>query len=217
MEAIGGGLLACSLPVGVDDEALRWTEHFHAFVRAQEQHVVIPLGVAKKLVERRSVNIPGGENQAAIQRDPGLSQTQLLFGQHLAVHAFTIDRRADEVAVGTKRPAVIDALVNLGVAAVGSADAHASVRADVKSDMDLAFLVAGNDHRVRTQVADHEVAGIGDFRLMAQQNPDFAENLLHFDFVDFAIRQYTHLYFASRWIDQVCDFGSIRQYGACSC
>ncbi|MNP01636.1 hypothetical protein D3C76_934600 [compost metagenome] len=49
VEAIGGRLLARGFPVGVDDKALGWAEHFHALVGTTEQHVVVPFGIAEKL------------------------------------------------------------------------------------------------------------------------------------------------------------------------
>ncbi len=91
VETVGRRLLASRLPVGVNDKALRWTEYFHALVGATEEHVVIPLGIAQEFVERWSIDIPGRKDQTAIQRDPSLFQAQFFFGQHLAVHAFTLD------------------------------------------------------------------------------------------------------------------------------
>src|SRR3990167_9921627 len=108
MEAICCRLFASGLPVGIDDETLRWTQYLHAFVAAAEEHVVVPLGIAEEFVEGRSVDVPGGEDQAAIERHAGLLQTQLLLGHHLAVHALALDRRTDEVAVWAERPAVIE-------------------------------------------------------------------------------------------------------------
>ncbi|MNV75834.1 hypothetical protein D3C71_1691510 [compost metagenome] len=133
------------------------------------------------------------------------------------MHAFTLDRRADEVAIGAESPAVIDALVNLRVAAVGSADAHPAVRAHIEGHEHLALLATGHNDRIRTHVTDHEVAGIRNFRFMTQHYPDLAEDFFHFQIVNFVVRQHTHLHFTAGWIDEVRDLGSIRQYGACSC
>src|SRR5690606_32783104 len=91
MEAIGGGLFASGLPVGVHDEPLRWAQYLHALVAAAEEHVVIPLGVAQELIERRAVDVPGCEDQTAIKRYARLFQTQLFLSHHFAMHTLALD------------------------------------------------------------------------------------------------------------------------------
>src|SRR5690606_28291164 len=100
-------------------------QYLHALVAAAEEHVVIPFGIAQELIERRTVDVPGCEDQTAIKRHPSLLQTQFFLGHHLAVHAFALDWRADEVTVGPERPTVVDALMNLCITAIGGTDAHA--------------------------------------------------------------------------------------------
>ncbi|MNE02764.1 hypothetical protein D3C80_952460 [compost metagenome] len=119
------------------------------------------------------------------------------------MHALALNRRADEVAIGTEGPAVIDAFVNLRITAIGGADAHAPVRADVEVYEYLTFFAAGNNDRVGTHVTDHEIAGVRDFRLVPQEHPDLAEDLFHLQVVDFVVRQHTHLHFPAGGIDEI--------------
>jgi len=217
METIGGGLLASGLPVRVHDEPLRWAQHLHALVAAAEEHVVIPFGIAQELIERRAVDVPGCEDQTAIKCYPRLFQTQLFLGHHLAMHTLALDRRADEVTVWPERPTMVDALVNLRITAIGGADAHAAVWANIERDVNFALFSPGGDHRIRAHVAHDEIAGVRDFRFVAKQDPDLAEDLFHFQLVDFPVAKDPHLYFTCRWVDKIRDLGSVGQYGARCC
>src|SRR5690606_11111333 len=147
MEAIGSRLFASGFPVGVDDEPLRRAQYLHALVAAAEEHVVIPFGIAQELIERRTVNVPSCEDQTAIKSYPGLFQTQLFLGHHLAMHTLALDCRADEITVGPERPTMVDALVNLRITAIGSADAHAAVWANIERDVNFAIFSSGGNHR----------------------------------------------------------------------
>ena len=133
------------------------------------------------------------------------------------MHALTLDWRADEITVGPERPTVIDALVYLCVTAIGGTDAHSSMRANIERNENLALFTAGGNHRIRAHVAHDEIAGVRDFRFVAEENPDLAEDLFHLQLIDFPVAQDAHLYFTCRWVDKIRDLGSVGQYGARCC
>src|SRR5690606_2924476 len=78
METIRRRLLTGRFPVCIDDETLWPPENLHALIATQEKHVVVPLGITEKLIKRRAIDIPGSEDQTAVERHPGFLQAQLL-------------------------------------------------------------------------------------------------------------------------------------------
>src|SRR3546814_16991552 len=77
MEPVRTGLLAWNLPVARQHETLRRPKYLTAIVAAAEQLVEIEFGVAVKRVKRRTIDIPGRENQLAIQLPPHLLPPKL--------------------------------------------------------------------------------------------------------------------------------------------
>ena len=80
----------------------------------QNKQIEVELRIPEELLERGAVNIPGREDQAAVELYARLAAgPALLWGKDVAVHLLALDRRADETAVRTERPTVIDAAVHL--------------------------------------------------------------------------------------------------------
>src|ERR1700733_4954492 len=146
VKSVSGRLFSGRFPIGSDDESLRRSQDFHSAVRPAEQHVVVPLGISQELLKRGAIDIPGRENQTAVQGYTGLLKPQLLLRYDLAVHAFVRDRGSDEIAVGAKRPAVIGTFVNLRAPAIEGANSHAAMRTDIEQHVDRALSVPGDDH-----------------------------------------------------------------------
>src|SRR5690606_16413224 len=160
METIRRRLLTGRFPVCIDDETLWRPENLHALIATQEKHVVVPLGITEKLIKRRAFDIPGGEDQTAVERHPGFLQAQLLLRQHLAMHALALYWRANKIAVGAESPAVINTFMDRGVTAISQRYTHTPVRADVQSDMNFTVLVTGNDHGIGSHVTHHAIVGL---------------------------------------------------------
>src|SRR5277367_5392771 len=106
MEAVRCRLLRGGLPIGRHDEFLRRPEHLESAVRAAEQQIEIELRVTEELLERRALDIPGGEDQSAIELHACLPQTKILLGEYIAVHLLALDGRAHEAAIRAERPTV---------------------------------------------------------------------------------------------------------------
>ncbi len=186
MEAVRSGLFAGNLPVARQHETLRRTKHLKAVVRTAEKLIKVEFGVAQIILERQ-ILVPGGEDQAAIEMDAGLLQSQFVLGPLVAVHLLLFDRRADEAAVRAEGPAMVNAAMGVGIARFGRADLHAAMGADVQHDVDFATAVARDDHIVFGHVAHDIVAGLGNFRLMAKEQPGAGENPLHLQLVQLLV------------------------------
>src|SRR3546814_9352984 len=141
MEPGRSGLLARNLPVARQHETRRRPKHLKAIVAAAEQLVEIEFGVAQKRVKRRTIDIPGRENQPAIQMHPRLLQPKLLLRALVPVHLLLLDRRPDEAAVRTKRPAMINAAMRLRIARLAKTHLHPAMRTHVQRYMNLALTI----------------------------------------------------------------------------
>src|SRR3546814_16926641 len=116
IEPVRTGLLAWNLPVARQHETLRLPKHLNAIVAAAEQLVEIEFGDAQKRVKRRTIEIPGRENQPAIQMHPRLLQPNLLLRELVPVHLPLLDRLPDEAAVRQKPPPILNAPILLRIA-----------------------------------------------------------------------------------------------------
>src|SRR3546814_1300286 len=116
MEPVRTGLLARNLPVARQHETLRRPKHLKAIVAAAEQLVEIEFGVAQKRVKRRTIDIPGRENQPAIQMHPRLLQPKLLLRALVPVHLLILDRRPDEAARSEEHTSELQSLMRISYA-----------------------------------------------------------------------------------------------------
>src|SRR3546814_10897290 len=114
------------------------------------QLVEMEFGVAKKRVKRRTIDIPVRENQPAIQMHPRLLQPKLLLRALVPVHLLLLDRRPDEAAVRTKRPAMINAAMRLRIARLAKTHLHPAMRTHVQRYMNLA-LTRSEEHTYELQ------------------------------------------------------------------
>lgn len=212
VETVGTRLFTRHFPVAGQGEALRRAEQFKTIVSPAEQLVHVVFDVAQIFVERRAIDVPGGKDQATIKVNLGLLQAQGLLVHIVAVHLFAFNRRADEVAVRSECPAVVNALVNALVAGFAKAYAHAAVGADIQRNIDFAILAASHDHIVFRHVANDEVAGFWNFAFMAQQQPGFGENLFHFEVVELFVGHHAKRDLIALAHDQIVKRGSVAQY-----
>src|SRR5262249_31584452 len=90
-----------------------------------------------------------------------------------------VARHADQAAVIAVGPAVIDALEAAPIALALGADDGAAVAAGVEQAMELAALVAAEDHRPSRHLARAEIAGLLELRGMADIDPAATEDLRH--------------------------------------
>ena len=63
------------------------------------------------------------------------------------------------------------------------------VAADVQEGADLAGAVADHEHRVLAHVGGEKVAGVGDLRLVAEEEPAAGKDLLQLLLVDFLVAE----------------------------
>src|SRR3546814_16596399 len=124
MEPVRTGLLAWNLPVARQHETLRRPKHLKAIVAAAEQLVEIESGVAQKRVKRMTIDIPGRENQPAIQMHPSLLQPKLILRALVPVHLLLLDRLPDAAAVRTKRTAITNAAMHLPIPRLPNPQPH---------------------------------------------------------------------------------------------
>src|SRR3546814_18821702 len=110
------------------------------------QLVEMEFGVAKKRVKRRTIDIPVRENQPAIQMHPRLLQPKLLLRALVPVHLLLLDRRPDEAAVRTKRPAMINAAMRLRIARLPKTHLTHAMRQPVKRYLNLSLTITTHNH-----------------------------------------------------------------------
>ena len=157
---------------------------------AIEEYVEIPGGGAEVFQQGRRVRVEGGEDEALVDVELGHGNEAPLGLVQLVVVGVLQVGDGLQRAVVAEGPAVIGADEGGGVAVVGAAEAVAAVAADVQERADLAGAVAHHQHRVFAHVGGEEVAGVGNLRLVAEQEPAAGENLLQLLLVDFLVAEY---------------------------
>ncbi|MNF91990.1 hypothetical protein D3C84_746170 [compost metagenome] len=176
---VAAEVFRAALPVRLDDEALGLLDDLHAVRMQAEDGVEHPGGGAEVLAQRRHFIGQGGEDEA-VQHFHARSaqQAPFLLVERAAVGILQV-RGAGPVAVVAIGPAMVGALEGAGVALVVVADFGATVAAVVEHDIDLATVVAGDDDLVETQATEHEVALVGDFGSMGNEDPGSRKDSLH--------------------------------------
>src|SRR3546814_7700967 len=86
---------------------------------------------------------------------PLLLQPKLLLRALVPVHLLLLDRRPDEAAVRTKRPAMINAAMRLRIARLAKTHLHPAMRTHVQRYMNLALTVTRHNHIVLAHVANN--------------------------------------------------------------
>ena len=178
-EVLGG-----ELPVAGDDPLVDATEDFGPALAPVEERVEVPGHGPEVFQQRRSVRIEGGEYQSLVRVKLGhWYQAPLRLVELVVVGVLEVGH-GRQLAVSTKGPAVVGADECPGVAVVGSAEAIATVAADVEESVDLALPVAGDEDGIFAHVGGEEIARVGDLGLVAEEEPATRKDLLQFLLVD---------------------------------
>src|SRR5208283_1322397 len=108
-----------------------------------------------------------------------LRQAEFVLAKRLVIAAGV--GHADQVTAIVVSPSMIGASEGVGVAAVALTHGVAAMHTPVEHELNVAVLVARNDHRLQTDLTRHVVAGLGNLALMRDVNPfaipDFFELL----------------------------------------
>jgi hypothetical protein len=152
-----------------------------------EDDVHVPAHVAQVLVKRRRVLVPGAEPEAVVAAElRHRDQTELLLHK-LALAVVVLAGGVQQLAVVLVGPAVVRALEEGGVVAVGPRDAHAAVAAGVEEGVDLALVVAYQHDRIHAAGARDEVARLRDLAVVPDEEPRLAEDPLELEFEDLRV------------------------------
>jgi len=106
---------------------------------------------------------------------------------------------------------MIDAAMGGGITRFGGANLHAAMGADVEHDMHVAITRPRHDHIILGHVAHDIVACLGDFRLMAQQQPGARKDALHLQIVEFLVVHHAQRHLIHVAVDEVVERGAIAQ------
>src|SRR5262249_40975439 len=133
------------------------------------------------------VLVPACKNESPIDAQLGdRDKTELvLLELARAVMVFGADR--DQLAVIAVRPAVIGAAQEAHVLAIGAAYPHAAVTARIEKDAHHAVVVAHQDGWIDAAGPAQHVARIGNFALVADEEPAAPEDAIDFHAKDFGI------------------------------
>src|SRR5579862_7174282 len=156
---------------------MRFADDFKTARRQRQIQIEIPAVFSEIVQQRTDVRIERREDQAAIgfgarrrQQSPLLQVESLVGGVDV--------RHARQFAGVPVSPAMIGAEKRFRVAFVGEAEPRAAMPATVEQDADDVVLAADHNERVVADRARDVVARIGNLRLMRQENPVTAKNLL---------------------------------------
>src|SRR6266567_2189166 len=139
------------------------------------------------ILERGSFGVPGGPQRAIKVLELGdLSEAPLLFVDLSVVGVRVVaETHADQAAAGVVSPGVEGASEDQAVALVVAAHLHAAVTARIQEGANLIILaVPHEDHLFGAHAAHHEVSGIRQLALVAEEQPAPLEDLLHLLFED---------------------------------
>src|SRR6266852_3893779 len=127
-------------------------------------------------IERGPAHAQTCEDQAAMRRyarHPG--QGELLLAERRIVAGSIW--HADQIAAIIVSPSVIGATECVRVAAVALAYGVAAMHASIQHQVDLAVLVARDDHRLQSDLASYIVARFRNFTLISYVDPFAIPNL----------------------------------------
>ena len=172
------------LPVRRDAPLLEGGEHFEAgvFAVARLGHVAHGLGEGPQVIlERRCLPVPGRPQRAVVVLElRDLDQAPLPAVELAVVRVRVVDAvGADKLPSGVVGPGVEGAGEHEPVALVVAADLLTPVPTRVEEGPDLVVLaVAHEDDFLGAHARDHEVPGVGNQALVADEQPAASEDLL---------------------------------------
>ena len=169
-----GRVLELDLPVALEPE-LVLTVRLDRVAGALFHEQVDPrLRAAEEILERFDRIVEAREDQPLVHADAQLHERQVAFLAHAFV-AVAVRQRAQR-AVERVRPAVIRAREALRVALVRFAHGRAAMAAAVLQHVDLAGLVAHDDHRLAADRRRDEVARVRQLAFVRDPDPGAVED-----------------------------------------
>ena len=182
-------LLRGQLPVAAQFPAMRAGQDHHAGLGLVEDQVEIPLHVAEIIVQADGVLVETGEDEPAERLDARHLDQPPLLAFEFAVIGFPELRHADQPTAIVVRPAVVGTRERLGIAAVQATQARPAVPAGVEEDAQPSVRVAQHEHGFFAHGVRHEVARIGQLRVVRDVQPAAAEDACLFVFVHARIHE----------------------------
>src|SRR6185369_910747 len=123
----------------------------------------------------------------------------------------------DEPAVQRVVPAVIAADEVLRVPLLAAAQRVATMATAVEQDIDVAVVVADDDHLILADVVDEVVARLRDLRLVAHEVPATSEDPFELEFVDLLVREDAPIEHAGGGVEHGHDVRFVPGAGGLSC
>ena len=148
MIGVAEEILGRELPVGGKHPFVHADHLGAAFaaVAAIQRLIEMDLGVAEIGDEIGRVLVPGRPDRALVVAELGDRDQRVGIPVQHAVIQRPVERNALQLAVGGVGPAVIGAGEQRGIALLVTAHLHAAMPARIQEDVDLALLVAAEDH-----------------------------------------------------------------------
>ena len=168
---------------------MRAGQDHHAGLGLVEDQVEIPLHVAEIIVQADGVLVETGEDEPAERFDARHLDQPPLLAFEFAVIGFPELRHADQPTAIVVRPAVVGTRERLGVAAVQATQARPAVPAGVEEDAQPAVRVAYHEHGFFAHGVRHEVARIGQLRVVRDVQPATAEDARLLVFVHVCVHE----------------------------
>jgi hypothetical protein len=156
------------------------------------------------------------EDEALVGRELGDGRKAETVLVHLAGIEVLVAGDPDEPSVDTVRPPVVRAQEALGVALLGATDRVTAVHAGVQHGPDAAVLLPHDQHVVPAHHGREEIARLRDLRLVAQEQPRAAEDLLHLALEDRRVAVDPPIHLAALERDEVVDVGRRRRHARMS-
>ena len=174
-----GAVLGQHLPVGAGTVLLDLANHLHALHGLVHHDVDVLARIAEVIVKAHRIGVEIQEPEASVRLEAR--------HRHHVVGAGGVEvggvglglRDADRLAGVLESPAVVDAAEQLGTALLLARDLRAAMGADVEEAPHRPGLVAQEDDGPPGNGAGEEVVGLGELRIVPDEQPALGEDFLH--------------------------------------
>jgi len=200
------------LPIAADDVLLNAADNLEVAAHCLDVETD-PADVAEEVIEVRRFRVERRENIAVIALDLGGADEAPVLAVEVLVVVVLESRHADQCAFEVIGPAVVGTHEGGRVAFLGPADGVAAMAAGVEQDVEAARLVPDDNNAVLADVAEEEIARVGDLRLVAHEVPGAGEDVLELELVDLLVGENLSLDEAFVAVDEAKEVVGTERFG----